>query len=63
MKQIFKYIVFSFVAMAALSACEERYVTYDGQEYVMFADTLNIYPIQAESEMFSIPVVSTGIRD
>ena len=63
MKQIFKYIVLSFVAVAALSACEERYVKYEGEEYVMFADTLAIYPIMAEQEEFSIPVVSTVVRD
>ena len=63
MKQIFKYIVLSFVAVAALSACEERYVKYEGEEYVMFADTLAIYPIMAEQEEFSIPVVSTVAKD
>ena len=63
MKQFIKYIVLSFVAMAALNSCQERYVTYTGAEYVMFADTLNIYPIQAEKETFSIPVVSTVARN
>ena len=38
-------------------------MTYTGAEYVMFADTLNIYPIQAEKETFSIPVVSTVARN
>ena len=63
MKQIFKYIVLSFMAVAALSSCEERYVKYEGDEYVMFADTMAIYPIMAEKEEFSIPVVSTVVKD
>ena len=63
MKQIFKYIVLSFMAVAALSSCEERYVKYQGDEYVMFADTMAIYPIMAEKEEFSIPVVSTVVKD
>ena len=63
MKQIFKYIVLSFMAVAALSSCEERYVKYQGDEFVMFADTMAIYPIMAEKEEFSIPVVSTVVKD
>ena len=63
MKQIIRYIALSLAAMAALSACQERYVTYDGAEYVMFADTLQIYPIQEHAETFVIPVVSTVKRN
>ena len=63
MKQIIKYIVLSFVAMTVLNSCQERYVTYEGAEYVMFAYTMAIYPIMAEKEEFSIPVVSTVAKD
>ena len=63
MKQILKYITLALVAEAALSSCHERYVTYDDAEYVMFADTLQTYPVQQDVEYFSIPVVSTVKRD
>ena len=63
MKQIFKFIAISFAAAMALSACQERYVTYEGDEYVMFADTLAVYPVMEGAEQFSIPVVSTVVRD
>ena len=63
MKQIFKFIAISFAAAMALSACQERYVTYDGAEYVMFADTLAVYPVMEGADQFSIPVVSTVTRD
>lgn len=63
MKQIFKYIAISFVAAMALNACQERYVTYEGAEYVMFADTLAVYPVMEGADQFSIPVVSTVTRD
>ena len=63
MKRILKYITLAFVASLALSSCHERYVTYDDAEYVMFADTLKTYPVQADVEYFSIPVVSTVARD
>ena len=63
MKKIIRYIILSFVTMAALNSCEERYVTYTGAEYVMFADTLAVYPVMEGADQFSIPVVSTVTRD
>lgn len=63
MKQILKYIAIAFLAVAALSSCRERYVTYSDAEYVMFADTMATYPVQKDVEWFSIPVVSTVTRD
>ena len=63
MKQIFKYITVLFAAASVLSSCHERYVTYSDKEYVMFADTLATYPVQQDVEWFSIPVVSTVVKD
>ena len=63
MKQIFKYITVLFAAASVLSGCHERYVTYSDDEYVMFADTLATYPVQKDVEWFSIPVVSTVVKD
>lgn len=63
MKKIIRYIILSFVTMAALNSCEERYVTYTGAEYVMFADTLAVYPIMEHDHTFTIPVVSTVTRN
>ena len=63
MKQILKYITFAFMASALFCGCHERYVTYSDAEYVMFADTVKTYPVQPDVEYFSIPVVSTVVRD
>ena len=63
MKQIFKYITVLFAAASVLSSCHERYVTYSDKEYIMFADTLATYPVQKDVEWFSIPVVSTVVKD
>ena len=63
MKQVYKYIVMLFAAVSLLPGCHERYVTYSDDEYVMFADTLATYPVQKDVEWFSIPVVSTVIKD
>ena len=63
MKQIIKYMTLAFLAITAMAGCKERYVTYSDAEYVMFADTLATYPVQKDVEYFSIPVVSTVIKD
>lgn len=63
MKHIFRYIAISFLAAVVLTGCKENYVTYDDAEYVMFADTMATYPVRMDVEYFSIPVVSTVVRD
>ena len=62
MKHILRYIAIPLLAVLS-AACQERYVTYDDAEYVMFADTLATYPVQEDVEYFSVPVVSTVVRD
>ena len=73
MKKIHIYITLAFLAAFSLTGCHESYVTYSDAEYVMFADTMAIYPVQAKGakdkygkivdSTFTIPVVSTVIRD
>ncbi len=63
MKYILKYIHVISLSVLLFCGCRERYVTYSDAEYVMFADTLAVYPVQKDVEYFSIPVVSTVIRD
>lgn len=63
MKQIIRYMTLALLSAAALCSCKERYVTYSDAEYVMFADTLATYPVQKDVEYFSIPVVSTVVKD
>ena len=63
MNCIFKYISIVVAAVCTIVGCKERYVTYSDAEYVMFADTIATYPVQKDVEYFSIPVVSTVVRD
>ena len=63
MKSVFKYTFVMFLAALSLSSCKESYVTYSDAEYIMFADTLRTYPVQQAEDWFSIPVVSTVVRD
>ena len=61
------------MAAFSMTGCHERYVTYSDAEYVMFADTMAIYPVQTKGgkdkdgnivdSTFTIPVVSTVIKD
>ena len=61
------------MAAFSMTGCHERYVTYSDAEYVMFADTMAIYPVQTKGgkdkdgnivdSTFTIPVVSTLIRN
>ena len=63
MKQTLRYMMILLAAGFFMTGCQERYVTYDDAEYVMFADTLATYPVQQDVEWISIPVVSTVTRD
>ena len=63
MKNILKYFTLVLMAVFSISSCHERYVTYSDAEYVMFADTMAVYPVQKVDSTFSIPVVSTVKRD
>lgn len=63
MKRIYIYLTLVFVAALSCTGCHEQYVTYSDKEYVMFADTMAIYPVQKEDPTFRIPVVSTVAKD
>ena len=63
MKLTLKYITLTFLAILMMSGCKESYVTYSDAEYVMFADTLKVYPVQQGVDYFKVPVVSTVKRN
>ena len=65
MNSIYKFLTVPVVLAAMLSAgCsrEETGFAADNAEYVMFADTMDVYPV-IENETFKVPVVSTIARD
>ena len=53
----------AFVAMAAMVACDEEYVTYNDAEYVMFAEEQSTNMVLADQEYFTVPVASTVACD
>ena len=62
MNRVFK-IFYSVFFLMSLIGCKEEYVMYSDAEYIMFADTLSVYPVQKDVEWFAIPVVSTVKKD
>lgn len=62
MKKIY-FILSTFVAMAAMVACDEEYVTYNDAEYVMFAEEQSTNMVLADQEYFTVPVASTVACD
>lgn len=63
MMRLIKYTALLSLALLVSVSCKERYVTYSDAEYIMFADTMSVYPVQKDVEYFSIPVVSTVTRN
>lgn len=62
MKKIY-FILSAFVAIAAMVACDEEYVTYNDAEYVMFAEEQSTNMVLADQEYFTVPVASTVACD
>ena len=62
MKRIYSIIV-SVVAIASFVACNEQYTTYEGNEYLMFADSLSTNMVLADGTPFTVKVSSTVARD
>lgn len=62
MKKLFIGCMAAVAAVAALSGCDEKKVSYAGPDYLMFSDTIYSYPVQ-EDDTFRIPVSATVKSD
>ena len=62
MKKIFN-IILVVAAVAGFVACNEHYTTYEGKEYLMFADTLSTNMVLADGTPFKVQVSSTVARN
>ena len=64
MKQLLLGIAAIIMLAAGVSGCGDiDRTTYSGPEYVMFSDTLSVYPVQNSDDWFDIPVVATTVCD
>lgn len=59
MNKILSYISLTLLVLSVCAGCRENYITYSGNEYVMFSDTLTVHPVQKDVDWFTVPVVST----
>ena len=62
MKKIFN-ILSAIALVAGVFSCTEQYTTYEGAEYLMFADTLTTNAVTDEGKAFKVAVSSTVARD
>lgn len=42
-----------------MQGCKERYITYDDKEYVMFADTAQLFIVREDILSYELPIAST----
>lgn len=53
--------MFSVVSLF-MQGCKERYITYNDKEYVMFADTAQLYMVREDMLSYDLPIASTVAR-
>lgn len=63
MKRLFSILTAIAVGAAALTGCNEERITYTGPSYVMFADTLSVYPVQQSCEPLGVDIAATRTTD
>lgn len=56
-------IFFSMLAAVVVSGCQADVKMYSDAEYILFSDTLSVYPVLQDMESFNVPVVSTVALD
>ncbi len=49
--------------MAATTSCEQQYITYDGPDYIMFAEAEQYYLVLEDQEYFGVKVSATQPAD
>lgn len=62
-KNILLGTIASFVMLATFTNCEEQHTLYQGDEYIMFADTLTILGVENSDEVFDITIAATTVSD
>ena len=62
-KNILLSTIASFVMLATFTNCEEHHTLYQGDEYIMFADTLTVLGVENSDEVFDITIAATTVSD
>lgn len=59
MRKIIMKVCAVFALLLAVTACDSEYTRYSGPNYVMFSDTMYVFPVQNSNDYFEIPVAAT----
>lgn len=62
-KNILLSTIASFAMLATFTNCEEQHTLYQGDEYIMFADTLTVLGVENSDEVFDITIAATTVSD
>lgn len=62
-KNILLGLIASFAMLATFTSCNEEYTLYQGDEYIMFADTLTVLGVENSDEVFDITIAATTVSD
>ncbi len=63
MKKIIMNVCAAIALIVSAAACDSEYTTYSGPDYVMFSDTMYIFPVQNSEDYFEIPIAATTACD
>lgn len=51
------------IAASAMIGCSQEHTTYSGGSYILFADSMNVLPVQNNEDLFDIVVAATKATD
>lgn len=63
MKRTISIILSVSALFAAMTGCQTQYTTYSGPEYIGFADSVFVCPVQSTGEAFGITIAATRASD
>lgn len=60
---IYKVLIATAAFAFCITSCSQKNDIYSGSDFVMFADTSGIYPVNSTSDYFSVPVVASSAKN
>ncbi|MBO7280446.1 MAG: DUF4984 domain-containing protein [Bacteroidaceae bacterium] len=63
MKKIITKMCVALALLLSVVACDSEYTTYSGPNYIMFPDTMYVFPVQNSEDYFEIPIAATQACD
>lgn len=63
MKKLTTALCLMVIAATTLIGCSQEHTTYNGGNYIMFADSMNVLPVQNDTELFDITIAATQVTN